>query len=454
MNVCARRTVCVLTIAFVIFGSTLRAAPPPLHAPRMSWLDNGAIKLGVDLEIGGAITYLSRSGQDDNVVNSWDYGRQVQLSFYSGPIPFVVGDKQPAEVWKNLGWNPIQSGDHFGHRSRVLETTNDGRTIYVKCVPMQWPMDDVPSECTFESWLSLDGPVVKARARINNARTDKTQYAGRTQELPAVYSNGPYHKLMTYVGDKPFTNDELTRIEKKPEEKGPWSHWRATEHWAALVNDAGFGLGVHSPGCSQFSGGFAGKPGAGGPHDDPTGYIAPNQAEILDHNIQYEFTYELILGSLDEIRKQVYARSEKLSPPNFRFERNRRSWIYANARDVGWPIRGELSVVQEKSNPQLVSPPVFFPATDAPILFIEAAFNTKGSLATVYWATFSEPDFHASRHLSFPITSDGEYRTYEVPLSSSAEYKGLITRLRLDPGEAAGTEPLVLMRSVSVMTLK
>src|SRR4051812_49366525 len=35
------------------------AAAPPVHEPRMSWLDNGTIRLGVDLELGGAITWLS-----------------------------------------------------------------------------------------------------------------------------------------------------------------------------------------------------------------------------------------------------------------------------------------------------------------------------------------------------------------------------------------------------------
>ena len=71
--------------------------------------------------LGGAITYLSVSGKDENVVNSFDYGRQIQMSYYSGPVPFSVGDKQPAPHWKHLGWNPIQTGDDFHHGSRVID---------------------------------------------------------------------------------------------------------------------------------------------------------------------------------------------------------------------------------------------------------------------------------------------------------------------------------------------
>jgi len=63
--------------------------------------------------------------------------------------------------------------------------------IYIKSRPMQWPLANVPGDCTFESWYSLEDNVVRVRCRLNNERDDKTQYGGRAQELPAVYSNAP-----------------------------------------------------------------------------------------------------------------------------------------------------------------------------------------------------------------------------------------------------------------------
>ncbi|NCA80572.1 MAG: hypothetical protein EOM76_10385, partial [Sphingobacteriia bacterium] len=99
--------------------------------------------------------------------------------------------------WEKLGWNPIQSGDCFNFKSKILEHTNDGTTLYVKCVPMQWPLKNVPGECTFECRFKLDGRAVIVESRLNNNRLDKTQYAARDQELPAVYTNGDYHRLMT-----------------------------------------------------------------------------------------------------------------------------------------------------------------------------------------------------------------------------------------------------------------
>jgi hypothetical protein len=64
----------------------------------MSYLDKGAIRIGVDLDFGGSITFLAASGKDasENVINSHDLGRQVQLSFNSGPQPFGT----PHPGWK------------------------------------------------------------------------------------------------------------------------------------------------------------------------------------------------------------------------------------------------------------------------------------------------------------------------------------------------------------------
>ena len=142
---------------------------------QMSYLDNGHIRIGINLALGGSISYLAESKDKINIINNHDWGRQIQMSFYSGPNPFTPNGKQPSETWKFLGWNPIQTGDYAGHRSRVTDHRNDGKIIYVKCIPMQWPLDNEPGECTFESWIRLRDNTVSVRSRINNRRSDKTQ---------------------------------------------------------------------------------------------------------------------------------------------------------------------------------------------------------------------------------------------------------------------------------------
>lgn len=407
---------------------------------RMSFISNDRVRLGIDLALGGAITHLSPAGAPDrNVVNSHDLGRQVQMSYYAGPVPYAVpGHAGPPPQWRHIGWNPIQVGDDFGNPSKVLDHRNNGRELYVKCVPMQWPLDDVPGECTFECWATLDGPAVRVRCRLTMDRTDKTQWPARTQELPAVYTNGPWYRLFSYTGERPFTGAPLQRIEKVARPDSPWAHYTATERWAALVDDDR-GLGVWNPACVRWAGGFAGKPGSGGPKDKSTGYISPTRPEILDPNLVHEYAYALVPGTLTEIRDWAYRQGQRPTPAAWAFERDRQGWTYRNATDAGWPIRGGLDVDLSGDNPQggglpqLVSPADTWHAADAPRLTLEAAFAGDVARAAVYWATSAEPEFSAERVVTFPVTADGQARAYAVDLAESAAYRGLITQVRIDP---------------------
>ncbi|HEY5911469.1 MAG TPA: hypothetical protein VJA21_12790 [Verrucomicrobiae bacterium] len=444
-----------------IFSATVLAAvpagkPASQHVPQMSYIENQTLRLGVDLNLGGAITYLSPAGtnRELNLINTHDWGRQVQLSYYSGPVPFNPPGTRMSKAWEFIGWNPIQSGDCYGHESRVVKHTNHGRSIYVKCVPMHWPLDNLPGECECEVWLELSGPAVKARCRLTNHRPDKTQYSARHQELPAVYVNGPFYRLMTYTGERPFSGDALTRIEKRTGEPGPWSQWVGTENWAAQVNDAGWGLGVWNPGAFEFTGGFAGRPGAGGPLDDPTGYIAPIRAEILDHNIVYDYVYELILGSLEEVRAYVYQHHATPKLPVFQFVRDRQGWFYRDGTDTGWPIRRQLEIPLEKAAPQVLSPVFLVKAQDAPKLKLEAAFNSgnKDSAeagVTVFWRRLGQASFTTEQSLKVPIRSDGRFKQYLVDLARSPRYDGLITQLRLDPAPVGQPGSHFRLKSVS-----
>ena len=335
--------------------------------------------------------------------------------------------------WTNWPWNPIQTGDSYGHPSQVLAHTNTGQRLYVKCRPMQWALNNVPGECTFESWITLNGNVVTVSNRLVNPRTDTTeQFAGRDQELPAVYTIGRLYRLFSYAGNAPFTGGALTNFPTVPPTV---ASWRATENWAALVDANGWGLGVYHPGAVRFVGGFYGSPGSGGPNDDPTGYISPLHMEILDRNIEYTYSYQLILGTLQEIRDWVYAQPYRPGA-NFRFCTDRQHWSYLQASDVGWPLNGRLRVNLASSDPTMVSPVSAYYATNVPKLYIRAAHRVTSSsqrIGQVFWETFNNSGFSEARSLRFPIVADQQFRTYELNLAASNSYSGLITRLRFDP---------------------
>lgn len=214
------RAATIAVAATAVLLTALRV--PQAGARTMTFLDNGVIRVGVDLDEGGVITYLSRPGSEANVINDYDLGRQVQQSYFAGP----EGLGAPCPGFSSE-WNPIGAGDCHGHPSQVLRYTNDGTTIYVQSRPLQWAFDSVPCECTFEHWITLSGNAVQVRNRLTNARSDPKQYPARDQELPAVYTVGTLSRLVTYTGTAPYTRGPIEQIAAILPHSARWS---ASEH--------------------------------------------------------------------------------------------------------------------------------------------------------------------------------------------------------------------------------
>jgi len=288
----------ILCLMLTAVALVLVTGCPP--ESEMSYIDNRIVKVGVELKKGGAITYIAEyNNQNVNLINSADLGRMIQQSYYSGPWPY--GNPHPS--WPDWGWNPIGAGDCYGNPAEVIDHVNDGATLYVKTIPMQWALDDVPGECFFEQWITLDANAVHVRFKLTNDRADTTLYPACHQELPAVYTTDRFYRLFTYTGSHPYTHGALTEIVNNGP---PWTYFNATEKWTALIDDNDWGLGVYNPNAQQFVAGFHGTPGSGSPSGSSTGYIAPLRTEVIEYDTVYEYEAWFILGYLDDIRAYVY----------------------------------------------------------------------------------------------------------------------------------------------------
>jgi hypothetical protein len=445
----AGRAAFCAAVCTLLVGASVRAAEPALEydmkqakarirsiEPRMSFLENAELKVGVNLAIGGAITFLSHRG-GPNMVNSFDWGRQIQMAFYAGPNPFTPDGRQPHPRWRQLGWNPIMSGDVGGNPSRVLEHRNDGKTLYVKCVPMHWPHSGVPGECTFEWTIALEGAAVAVRARLVNARPDRTQYPAKSQELPAVYTNGAWYRLYSYTGAEPFTHAPVALIPKRTVAPGafPWNRFDATEHWAALLDANDHGLGIWAPGVVSFLGGFVGREGSGGPADAPTGYIAPIRHEVIDHDITYDYGFTLIAGSLSEIRAWVYARAPHRMPFAFDFAQSR-DHVYPERglQDDGWPIRGAIRLTHTGGPKSRLALPVgFWRTQDVPRVFVRSTQRTAATHGELQYELFGGEGSPRTGAVRFLIQGDGQPHTYEIDLTRASHYDGAVRQFHLVP---------------------
>lgn len=428
MNI--HRLSCLMPFVYLATFSVGRAALP---APNMTFLDNGQVRIGLDLSLGGAVTFISSKDHPGNIINSADLGRQIQMSHYSGPWPFEAGDKKPHEAWAGLGWNPIQTGDCYMNPSKVIEHRNDGKELYIKCIPMQWPLNDVLGECIFETWTTLEGPVIHMRYRCTNHRQDKTQYRPCPQELPAVYTISRLSRLISYTGDKPFTGDKLTHVTNDWRKDWPWTRFVATERWAALVDESDWGLGVFKDDGGEFHGGIYGDERSDDPKHGSTAYVAPIHMENFDHNIVYEHRTEYVVGTLEEIRRRFNRMATKTAPA-WRFVSDRQHWTVRNAADQDFPMKGEWRIQCGEKKFRLESGVRCWRAEDATKLELTAAAGIGQPMTLrVFWKRLDDDTYDSQKSLSLELNGDGKIQTYELDLNSSPGYRGLITGLAIEP---------------------
>ena len=271
------------------------------------YLDNGVIKVMLDLTRGGAIKYISKSGDNRPLVNIHDEGRYIQQSYYAGNNLARPEDGQSSK-WSPWPWNPIQVGDAFKNRAEILDYQQNGDTLYVKCIPMLWDMNNKPAEAFMEQWTILKKNILEVYNKLTCFRTDSIYGENiiRDQELPAVYPISELKNLYSYLGDYPFTNDTLSNPKVVNLESGFWGRYNGvSEHWMAFVDNDMNGIGVYNPQCNYFLAGMSGDPGYRA-LDGSTSYIAPIKKETLNKNSIYDYTYFIIVGDLKEIREEVY----------------------------------------------------------------------------------------------------------------------------------------------------
>ena len=450
--------------------------------PEMRYLENDRLRLGIDLSIGGAVTFLAdkaHGGPELNMINSVDWGRQIQLSYYSGPNPFIgPNGEQPTESWAGLGWNPIQAGDAGGYSSQVTlfeyvtDPATDERSMVVECIPKQWPHHNVPGDCTFRCVYTFcpEGNAFRLTATIRLNRLDHTQYHGRSQEMPALYTNGPWYRLVAYQGLRPFENQPLRTIVGKDDGKGwPWTQAYIPERWSALVNDAGTGVGVCQPDSLYITAGFHGgdpAKGMGGPKDGQTGYIAPLSNTILDWNGESTYETYFIVGSLEEIRDFAYRHVPHTSSTRWIFASDRQGWVYEGTTDAGWPISGELAInVSAEHSSTMIGPLTFWEASQRKTLEMEVSVtptgpdatkktgDVTGDAATVDFGVHILPvapedlldstDLQAMAEapraalrkkpvsVTAPVPVDGNYHAIPVALNGLTGYDGAMKQIRI-----------------------
>ena len=304
-------------ILFFTLSLLLATAAFAQQSPKEIEIGSNSIRLKQDLTRGGAICYISLSYEDRNLVNICDEGRYIQQSYYAGRSVNRQNEGQCA-TWSPWSWNPIQVGDYARNRAEILDFSNKGRKSYVKCIPMQWDMNNHPAEATMEQWTTIKGSVIHVKNRLTCQRTDSLYGEGVEcdQEIPAVYLISALKNLYSYFGTKPFTGESVEQTEVKQIIIGDPEHFWGSyptvpEQWMAFTDDNGWGVAVYSPSATHFLAGRFGDDLEGDALSTATSYIAPLKRERLMKDSVMEYEYYLIVGSIEQIREQIYKINKK-----------------------------------------------------------------------------------------------------------------------------------------------
>ena len=276
--------------------------------------------------------------------------------------------------------------------------------------------------------MSIKGRAILVRNRLTAWRSDATRYAASPQELPALYTTGRTYRVFTYDGPAPFTHARLREV---TEDAGgffrPGPSWLATEHWAAVVGDGGFGIGLFKPDLVRFTG-IPGTWGGGWVN----GYLAASTNEVIDANQVYDYGYTLVVGSLRQIRAYAYAHRPD-ARPDYHFRTTRRHWWYTGTTDMGSPIAGALRVFADSSAAHMYGPEGWWRARAVPVVYVRARWTSRASQVTwLGWAKRGLGFSPERRALLVPIL-DGRFHTYSVRLAGFPRYTEWITGLELEP---------------------
>ena len=252
------------------------------------WLGNRSFRVGLLRSSGGAIGWISPPGGERSVVNSFDRGRLVQQSWYGDED----GSDWNGRPWR---WNPVQGGDWRGRSATILKQSVSESEATVVTRPVHWAAGTDIADAVMTQRVALQQELIRIDYRFQYHGT--VSHQPRHQELPAVFTGPEYSRLAVCTSDRPWTDAALHfRTPGWPNEYLPM-----TEHWVALLNAEGWGLGCYVPRASQLT---CYRAGQGSAAAGACSYFAPIDTIAVTPGFDMRWTVWLTLGEVTGIRRR------------------------------------------------------------------------------------------------------------------------------------------------------
>lgn len=262
----------------------------------LEFIENGQVRLGMDMSSGGGICHFEdKADGKGNRINRFDRGRLIQQSYYGA----ADGSDWGGKPWV---WNPIQGGDYKGNPAPVLEKKIGKDNAYIKSIGVHWASGEILDDCIFEQWITLEGDTALIKFKFTYG--GNAEYPPRHQELPAFFANGWMDELYFYDGEKPWTNDAPKVRKDLREVKNEYA--KPTENWAAYIGKDGRGIGVYFPSSGEMTYYRCEHPDKG-ENGVACSYFAPISTMSIKPGFTFEYEIFVKIGTLGEIREKFYS---------------------------------------------------------------------------------------------------------------------------------------------------
>ncbi len=292
-------------------GAMLLASP--LHArperpkPELLFIENAAMKIGIDRSMGASITWLSWKNHPENIINIHDPGRLLQQSYYAGKTLDRQAEGQ-SKSWSPWSWNPIQGGGVMSWARVTRFEKSENRMLIAETIPKLWDMPDEEAEAVMFQSTEFEPAmpnVVRIRNRLVCKRRNGDRWGEavpRHQELPACYFTSGFRHVESYLGDGKW------RSERQPPGP-PWGRATPPLNVMACFNDKGQGVAVFSPVANSHWNFGPHRPytPSAKPEDGPCVHLAPIATVPLGPQSALEYRYWMVVGTKDQITKQIEA---------------------------------------------------------------------------------------------------------------------------------------------------
>lgn len=266
------------------------------EVPKEAFLEKDGVRLGITLEMGGAIASLydeKAPAGYTNLLNRCDTGRLVQQSYYGCAEP-------PYELGEFMGnpwpYNPVQGGDKGGFRSRIIEFSRSEDEIYIKAQPYDWGhIGSITPSYMENRYRFLEGGLI----RVDNRFVDYSglTHGARSQELPAFYVVSALDIFTWEDAGKRSSRDDMIFWPDASDQ-----NFRLTDPDSAFCvwhDKSGYGVGLAVPGVETYYAGRFQYNGSADPHNGATNYVAPLKTIRLRSYKPLSYSYLLSVGDIE-----------------------------------------------------------------------------------------------------------------------------------------------------------